>query len=73
MNIIFDIAANASVERGIDETPYWRTVKKDGELNEKYPGGLEQHKKLLEDEGHIVIHKGKKFYVKDFQDHLFEI
>ncbi len=26
---------------------YWRTLKADGFLNEKYPGGLEAHKKLL--------------------------
>ena len=49
-----------------DITPYWRTLKTGGFLNEKYPGGLETQKQLLEQEGHVVIKKGKKYFVKDF-------
>lgn len=45
-------------------TPYWRTLKSDGSINEKYPGGLEFQKKLLEKEGHKVIKKGKKYLVE---------
>jgi hypothetical protein len=30
--IFINIAVKVSVERGIHETPYWRTLKKDGEL-----------------------------------------
>lgn len=71
--IFMNIAANASYERGVDETPYWRTLKRDGELNEKYPGGIEGHKALLEKEGHTVIQKGKKFFVKDYENKLYEI
>jgi O6-methylguanine-DNA--protein-cysteine methyltransferase len=51
--------------------PYWRTLKADGSLNPKYPGGQEAHKKLLEMEGHRVIQKGKNLPVQDFQEHLF--
>lgn len=51
-------------------TPYWRTLKSGGELNEKYPGGIDHQKFLLEKEGHQVIQKGKKFLVKDFQKAL---
>lgn len=50
-----------------DITPYWRTLKGDGELNEKYPGGIDAQKKLLEKEGHKIIQKGKKFVVADFE------
>ena len=71
--IFINIAAKASEERGTDETPYWRTLKKDGSLNEKYPGGTDNQKHLLEAEGHTIIQKGKKYYVKDFMDKLFEI
>lgn len=39
--LFINIAAGASMERGVDETPYWRTLKKDGALNEKYPEGIE--------------------------------
>lgn len=37
--IFVSIAAWASFQRGTDETPWWRTLKAGGELNEKYPGG----------------------------------
>lgn len=72
--IFINIVANASQERedlGSKEiTPYWRTLKKDGELNEKYPGGIDQQKMLLEMEGHEVIKKGKRYFVKDYEKAL---
>lgn len=46
--------------------PYWRTLKADGFLNEKYPGGAKSHKRLLEKEGHKIFQKGKKFKVVNF-------
>lgn len=46
--IFVSIAAWASCQRdGEDETPYWRTLKVNGELNEKYPGGVEAQKEKL--------------------------
>ncbi|MEL7656538.1 MAG: MGMT family protein [Bacillota bacterium] len=71
--IFMNIAAKASVERGEDETPYWRTLKKDGELNEKYPGGIDDQKALLEMEGHTIIQKGKRYFVKDYTEKLFTL
>ncbi|OPX88462.1 MAG: hypothetical protein A4E53_01891 [Pelotomaculum sp. PtaB.Bin104] len=71
--MFINIAARASVERGTDETPYWRTLKKEGELNEKYPGGIDEQKLRLEIEGHTVIQKGKRYYVKDYSDKVFEL
>lgn len=71
--IFINIAAHASVERGTDETPYWRTLKKDGELNEKYPEGIEGQKFHLEMEGHTIIQKDKRYFVKDYSDKLFEL
>lgn len=42
-------------------TPYWRFVKDDGSLNEKFPGGTRSQRLLLEAEGHRVVEgKGKK-------------
>lgn len=52
--------------------PYWRTLKSDGLLNEKYPGGAESHKHLLENEGYTVAAKGKRFYVQDYQEYLIQ-
>ena len=48
-------------------TPYWRTLKMGGVVNEKYPGGVEAQKKLLQGEGHKVIQKGKKYVVVDYE------
>ena len=68
--IFVSIAAWASYQRSEDETPYWRTLKANGELNAKYPGGVEAQKEKLEAEGHIIIQKGRKnirYYVQDYE------
>jgi alkylated DNA nucleotide flippase Atl1 len=71
--LFINMAAWASKERKTDPTPYWRTLKRDGDLNEKYPGGIDNQKMLLEMEGHIIIQKGKRYFVKDYKEKLFEI
>jgi hypothetical protein len=67
-------AANAAEEASREgknlNSPYWRTLKSNGFLNEKYPGGAEAHKKFLEKEGHKVIKKGKKYFVVDYEKSL---
>jgi len=54
-------------------TPFWRTLKSGGELNEKYPGGLEGQQARLEAEGHSVIPRGKKLVVADFERYLVDL
>ncbi|MFC2016295.1 hypothetical protein ACFLUF_01130 [Chloroflexota bacterium] len=58
-----------------DITPYWRTLKSKGELNEKYPGGLEAQAAHLREEGHTIeMGKGNKpRKVKDFEKALVEV
>jgi len=65
--IFITTAANAAEETKGD-TPYWRTLKNNGELNKKYPSGVERQKLLLEKEGHTIIKKGKRLFVKDFEN-----
>jgi len=71
------IAARAAEEQRAegrkDVTPYCRVLKEGGVLNEKYPGGAEAQKKLLENEGHMVIQKGRKCVVSDFEKSLATI
>jgi len=71
------IAANAAEEQRQkgekDVTPYWRTLKTGGVINEKYPGGVEAQKKVLEKERHKVTQKGKKWVVVDHEKSLAEI
>lgn len=74
--VFVSIVAWASFQRETDETPYWRTLKANGELNPKYPGGIEAQKERLEKEGHSVIQKGRtniKYYVKDYEQSLFPL
>ena len=74
--IFVSIAAWASYQRSENETPYWRTLKANGELNSKYPGGIEAQKLKLEAEGHIIISKGRtniRYFVKDYEKALFEL
>lgn len=69
------IAAHAAAEGAAagetNITPYWRTLKTKGELNPKYPGGIAALTARLEAEGHAVIQKGKRFFVRDFEQSLF--
>ena len=71
------VAAHAAEEQrqnGVEDiTPYWRTLKAGGELNPKYPGGVEGLKKLLEAEGHKVAQKGKNYVVADYEKSLIEL
>ena len=74
--IFVSIAAWASHQRTEDKTPYWRTLKANGELNPKYPGGIEAQRLKLEVEGHTIISKGRKnmrYYVKDYEEALWRL
>jgi hypothetical protein len=56
-------------------TPYWRTMKGKGELNEKYPGGVAEQAKKLKAEGHEIENDlaGNPKRVKNWEDKLVEI
>jgi hypothetical protein len=74
--IFVSIAAWASYQRQEDPAPYWRTLKANGELNPKYPGGIEAQKEMLKKEGHTIIQRGRKnikYFVKDYEKSLFAL
>ncbi len=52
------IAAHAAAEDERDGhkrvTPWWRVLKPGRRLNPKFPGGLTEHRRRLEEEGHTV-------------------
>jgi len=68
------IAANAAEEAAgageADLTPYWRTLKAGGQLNPKYPGGIDGVRKRLRAEGHQIVKRGKNYFVKNFEQSL---
>ena len=76
MGIFAWIAANAAEEdvqqRRKNATPYWRTLKSGGYLNEKYPGGVSAQKAKLEEEGHEVVEQGKQLAVADYERALVD-
>jgi len=77
--IFVGIAARAAEEMANegkkDITPYWRTLKSDGELNEKYPGGVAAQAKHLMAEGHTIVTGkiGKPKRVKDWEQKLVKL
>jgi len=64
-------ASEAQAEGAKRITPYWRTLKLGGEINPKYPGGVEDVAKKLQSEGHRVVSKGKRSLVADHEKVLF--
>lgn len=71
------IVANAAAEMERQGrrtvTPFWRTLKSDGSLNDKYPGGIARQRQMLEREGHTIVSRGAKFVVDHFEDALAPI
>src|SRR6185503_17547814 len=56
-------------------TPYWRVVRDDGSLNEKFPGGTKAQARRLKEEGHMIAPgRGKKPpRVRDFDKSLMKL
>jgi hypothetical protein len=75
--IFVNIAANVAEEDLLEGkkrvTPYWRTLKVNGELNPKYPGGVNRQRQRLKAEGHKVVQRGKRFFVEDFESKLAKL
>jgi alkylated DNA nucleotide flippase Atl1 len=61
----------AEGERNI--TPYWRTLKSKGEINAKYPGGIEAQAARLRAEGHTIDRSRKTPRVQDYEKALVEV
>jgi len=51
-------------------TPFWRTLKSDGSLNPKYPGGIDFQADQLEKEGFEIDCSYKIPKVKNFEKYL---
>jgi hypothetical protein len=68
------VAEAAEEDRAQGKTkiaPYWRVIKNDGALNEKFPGGEKAHARLLEAEGFKIEVAGKrKPRVADFEKQI---
>ena len=73
------VAAHAAAEAATggvkDITPYWRTLRSDGALNPKYPGGVQGQMARLKEEGHTIeVYKGNRLpKVKDYEKKLVKL
>lgn len=71
------VAENAEEERNngrADITPYWRVVRDDGTMIDKFPGGIPQQAENLKNEGFEILvtgRRGTKLVVNNFKSHLF--
>lgn len=61
--IFVSIAAWASHQRNENPTPYWRTLKAHGELNAKYPGGIQAQKKSSKQKDLRFFKKEERIFV----------
>ncbi len=61
--IFLNIVAKASLESN-NNTPWWRVVKENGQLNDKFPSGAAHQAALLQAEGHQIIQRGKHWFVQ---------
>jgi len=74
--IFVRVAAEAAEEDARDGrkriTPYWRTVKDGGKLNEKFPGGVETQAERLRREGFEIDcnARGQPSRIKDFEKYM---
>jgi hypothetical protein len=50
--------------------PYWRVIKTDGSLNDRFPGGVKRQAGMLKAEGHEFATRGSRVKVKDFANRL---
>jgi len=66
-------AEESAAEGNTDITPYWRTLKSSGELNPKYPSGVEAQAAHLIAEGHTIDRRRKNPRVQDYEKALVEV
>ena len=64
------VAAEEITEGKNKVTPFWRTLKSNGELNPKYPGGVDFQADQLASEGFEIDRSRKVPRVKNFEKYL---
>jgi hypothetical protein len=61
LRIVAEVAEEDFKNGKGEVTPYWRVIKADGSLNEKFPGGARAQATRLKAEGHIIEpNRGRK-------------
>lgn len=77
--IFINIAANKAEEDQLHDksviTPWWRVLKSDGTLNEKFPGGAKRQARYLKKEGFSIVKDkiNEHLFVQDYQHNLADL
>jgi hypothetical protein len=66
-------ALQAIAQDANQSVPYWRMIKKNGELFSYFPGGVEGHANCLRQEGFTIDTTGKVPRVQHFKDRLVRV
>lgn len=70
LRIVAEVAEEDSGAGRKQVTPYWRVIKTDGSLNDKFPGGTARHAGQLRAEGHRIDTTRKMPRVAGFEARL---
>ncbi len=54
-------------------SPYWRVIRENGSLIDKFPGELKTQARCLKDEGHKILSDKKVPKVKEFERYLYKL
>jgi 6-O-methylguanine DNA methyltransferase, DNA binding domain len=74
LNIVARAAHEQEMMGATPLTAWWRVIRTDGTLNERFPGGVAEHEKRLVAEGHQIEAKGKsKRAVSSFEAKLAKL
>lgn len=76
LRICAEAAEEARAEGSKNISPYWRVIRENGELIDKFPGGVAHQAELLQKEGFAVRpigRTGKKLAVQDFEKYLHRL
>ena len=71
LRIIAEVAEE-DLKEGRKATPYWRVIRQDGSLNEKFPRGGKLQAKRLKEENHSIIEEKGKLKVKEYVKALYK-
>ena len=73
IRIVAEAAEEERKTGATDITPYWRVIRRDGSLIEKFPGGGRRQASLLRGEGHTIQRARNTLRVKDYERSLITL
>lgn len=73
LRIVSEVAEEDKKSGKRKVAPYWRIVRENGSLIDKFPGELKAQAKYLKEEGHKILSDKKVPKVKEFDKYLYRL